>query len=169
MDASDVRSEGASGSAFHRPDKSAEKERLRRRGPEGWGDDWGDIWGGVCVEVKMSFDFDLLTNREKGAPTSLDPCKVLSEFKKSGDSSVVGDANGLGDCLGGGSGASFEFNEVRELRRARYDSGRKALAKNCPMRLRGRYKSAMSSGSGSGWTVDFHNILSHLMQYLSTH
>jgi hypothetical protein len=53
--------------------------------------------------------------------------------------------------------------EVESLRRVA-EIGRKAFAKNCPKRLRGRVSdSKTSSSSGSGSTVDFHNIRSHLI------
>ena len=54
--------------------------------------------------------------------------------------------------------------ESESLRRVA-ERGRKAFAKNCPKRLRGRVNDskASSSGSGSGTTVDFHNIRSHLI------
>jgi hypothetical protein len=54
--------------------------------------------------------------------------------------------------------------EAESLRRVA-ERGRKAFAKNCPKRLRGRVSEFIpsSSGSGSGTTVDFHNIRSHLI------
>lgn len=56
-------------------------------------------------------------------------------------------------------------DEAESLRRVA-ESGRKAFARNCPRRLRGRVNDwkASSSGSGSGTTVDFHSIRSHLFK-----
>lgn len=55
--------------------------------------------------------------------------------------------------------------EATESLRTRAESGRKALAKNCPTRVRGRACGSISSssGSGSGSTVDFQSMRSHLL------
>lgn len=56
-------------------------------------------------------------------------------------------------------------DEAESLRNVT-ERGRNAFAKNCPKRLRGRVSGSKvsSSGSGSGTTVDFHNIRSHLIR-----
>lgn len=76
---------------------------------------------------------------------------------------MVGDGTLAGAAFGGGCGASVEFIELNDPRRPREVKGRNAFIKNWPMRVRCLASSSSSSGSGSGWTVDFHNIRSHLL------
>jgi hypothetical protein len=128
-------------------------EAIRDRG-EFFGIDCkeGDVEGRLFVEGRTSFDLDLRTYREEVATTSVTPCGSLA----------VGDGALIGAAFGGGCGASLELVEPVDSRRLREVKGRNAFMKNWPMRVRCLTSSSSSSGSGSGWTVDFHNIRSHL-------
>jgi len=66
-------------------------------------------------------------------------------------------------------GKSSNITEMFEGWRARADKGRNARAKNWPTRFRDRRCSSSGpfpSTSGSGLTVDFHKIRSHLRNKL---
>lgn len=116
----------------------------------------GNIGGGLLVTRRTSLDLDRLTKREKAVASSRISMDLL----------WVGDGILTSVVFGYKGDNSPELTELVDSRCPRYVNGRSALTKNWPTRVRDLYISTSSSGLGSGWTVDFHNIRSHLFKTL---
>jgi len=127
-------------------------------GEEGIDCDWGDwpaekdrrSWRSLCRDDNLKCDKD-----------NGDVVEGVMSSRISQCSSWVGDVIVIGAVFAGKGGSSAELIELVDSRRPREVKGRSAFTRNWPTRVRGLYESATSSGPGSKWTVDFHNMRSH--------